>query len=217
MYKLYNVRRWGSMSAHFLLDELEMPYENIWLSAEQVSAPQFRKVSPLGLIPALGLADGHAMFESAAIVSFLTAAHPDKGLAPGLGTPDYGMFLAWLHFMSANVYQTISLAAGSKGFETYAHTPEQRAAIAHAATDQLHRQLAIIEGQLKEAGPFMLGESYSALDPYLFMLTTWALPSEREVLAKFPAIARLASEVRRRPKLQSALEAHGVMQVGAAA
>jgi hypothetical protein len=32
MYKLYNVKRWGSISAHLVLEELGVPYQNIWLT-----------------------------------------------------------------------------------------------------------------------------------------------------------------------------------------
>ena len=89
MYKLYNVKRWGSISAHLVLEELGVPYQNMWMTAEQVRAPEFREISPLGLIPALGLPDGRAIAESAAIVAFLTDAHPDKGLAPPIGSDDH--------------------------------------------------------------------------------------------------------------------------------
>ena len=85
MYKLYNVKAWGSMGVHFLLEEMGVPYTNIWMTPEQVAAPEFRELSPIGYIPALGLDDGSALFESAAIVSFLVTAHPDKGMAPHPG------------------------------------------------------------------------------------------------------------------------------------
>lgn len=85
MYKLYNVKAWGSMGVHFLLEEMDVPYTNIWMTPEQVAAPEFRALSPLGYIPALGLDDGSALFESAAIVSLLVTAHPDKGMAPQVG------------------------------------------------------------------------------------------------------------------------------------
>ena len=29
MYKLYNVKAWGSMGVHFLLEEMDVPYTNI--------------------------------------------------------------------------------------------------------------------------------------------------------------------------------------------
>ena len=67
-------------------------------------------------------------------------------------------------------------------------------------------------GKVSEEGPFLLGESFSAADLYLFMLTIWAKPSERALLERCPAVARLCDNVRNRPKLKAALEAHGVMK-----
>ena len=103
MYKLYNVKGWGSIAPHFVLEEMGLAYENVWMTPEQVRQPAFREISPLGFIPALGLDDGRAIFESAAIVAFLTVAHPDKGLAPPPGSNDYGVYLARLTFMSSNI------------------------------------------------------------------------------------------------------------------
>ena len=44
MYKLYNVKAWGSMSVHFLLEEMDVPYTNIWMTPEQVAAPEYREL-----------------------------------------------------------------------------------------------------------------------------------------------------------------------------
>src|SRR4051794_34883295 len=133
MYKLYNVKTWGSMSAHFVLEELGVPYQNIWLTAEQVRAPEFREISPLGLIPALGLPDGQAVFESAAIVAFLTSAHADKELAPGPGQTDHGLYLSWLVFMAVNLYQMLSLSIDPASLAT---VPDQEEALLNRAAER---------------------------------------------------------------------------------
>ena len=211
MYKLYNVKRWGSMAPHFVLEELGVPYQNIWMVAEQVSAPGFKEVSPLGHIPALGLADGRAMIESGAIVAFLSLAHADKGLCPQPGSADHAVFLSWLHFMSTNIYPAISLSHDHCG---YGRDAAHAAHIAAVATQTCHDLFGILEQRLSEDGPYLMGDTFSALDLYLFMLTIWVKPTEAVVLAKFPAIAALCAEVRARPKLKAALEAHGVMELG---
>jgi glutathione S-transferase len=190
VYKLYTVKAWGSVAPHLLLEEFGVPYESIWMTAEQVAAPAYRAIHPLGMIPAMALPDGQIMFESAAIVAYHVSAHPDKGMAPPPGSPDHGMFLTWLNFMSTNIYPAVS-------------SPEK--------SDPL---FAILERKLGQAGPWLMGANYSALDSYLFMLPLWARPSEEALHGRFPRIAALAQRVRARPGLKKALEAQGVLKVG---
>jgi glutathione S-transferase len=209
MYKLYNVKGWGSMAPHFVLEEMDIPYENVWMTPEQVRTPAFREVSPLGLIPALGLDDGRAIFESAAIVSFLTTAHPDKGLAPPPGSNDHGVYLAWLAFMSSNIYPAINLAYHGRGL---VDSDEAFAVLGQGGAARAGQLFGIIDEKLGEDGPFIMGDSFSAADIYLFMLALWAKPSERDLLQRCRNIARVSEEVRRRPKLRATLEVHGAAQ-----
>jgi glutathione S-transferase len=209
MYKLYNVKGWGSMAPHFVLEEMDLAYENVWMTPEQVRQPAFREISPLGLIPALGLDDGRAIFESAAIIGFLTAAHPDKGLAPPPGSNDHGIYLAWLAFMSSNIYPAINLAFLGRPL---VDTEEDFAMLGRGGDAHANRLFDIVDERLGREGPYMLGESFSAADIYLFMLALWAKPSERALLERCRNIARVSEEVRRRPKLRATLEVHGVDQ-----
>ena len=60
MYKLYNVKAWGSLCVHFLLEEMQVPYTNIWMTPEQVDAVAQGRVwtgqqaRAHGLVDALG-------------------------------------------------------------------------------------------------------------------------------------------------------------------
>ena len=209
MYKLYNVKAWGSMCVHFLLEEMDVPYTNIWMTPEQVADQEFRELSPLGYIPALGLSDGRTLFESAAIVSFLVTAHPDKGLAPQPGSDDYGEFLSWLHFLSTNLYIAINM--GDAG-NFYSRNSTEEAFLLGKSIEKCNQLWAILAKRLETEGPWLMGETYSALDIYAFMLCVFSRPKEAVVHAEFPAIAKFAQAVRARPKLKAALEAHGVME-----
>lgn len=210
MYKLYNVKRWGSISAHLVLEELDVPYQNVWMTPEQVKAPEFRDISPLGLIPALGLSDGRAITESAAIVAFLTDSHPGKGLAPAIGSDDHAQYLSLLVFMAVNLYPHIDLAFDAARLS---ENEEQNAVIRRKSGQQSLAIFDIVENRLAEDGPFLLGDDYSAADIYLFMLTLWAYPSERAVLDRCPHIARVAQHVRNRPRLKAALDTHGAFAI----
>ncbi|MBL8907634.1 MAG: glutathione S-transferase family protein [Rhizobiales bacterium] len=211
MYKLYNVKTWGSLAPHCVLEELGVPYQNIWMTPEQVRDPKFKEISPLGLVPVLGLPDGRPIVESAAIIAFLTDAHADKKLAPAPGEADHAEYLSFLVFMSVNLYQMFSVlyAPGM-----LADTDAEKATVTRRATENANAIFDLIEARLAKEGPYILGERFSAADIYLFMLSLWARPSETEHLARCPHIARVCAAVRARPKLKAALEAHGVMEPG---
>jgi glutathione S-transferase len=213
MYKLYNVKRWGSMAPHFVLEELGVPYQNIWMTPEQVRTEEFRRLSPLGFIPALGLNDGRTIVESMAIVAFLTDAHSDRKLAPKPGSDDGAAYLSSLAFLSSNVYGAMNVAEFSAD---YSADPAIQGKIREHAESNYHNAFDIIDRRLGKEGPFLLGEEFSAADLYLFMMTIWAKPSEGALLNRCKGIAKVSEHIRGRPKLKAALEAHGVMKVSEA-
>lgn len=214
MYTLYNVKRWGSLAPNLVLEELEVPYQNLWLAPEQVRDPAFRELSQLGLIPALRLDDGRAVFESAAIVVFLTNAHQNRGLAPRPGTADHAMYLAWLSFMSSNLYWTLNLTFHP---ELFANGKRAEAALKAKAIERSNTMFDVIEERLKADGPWLLGEEFCAADLYLFMMAIWAKPSEAALHDRCPWIGALATRVRDRPRLGATIEAHAASKVGCAA
>ncbi|MFO1090136.1 MAG: glutathione S-transferase family protein [Hyphomicrobiales bacterium] len=212
MYKLYNVRRWGSMAPHFLLEELDVPYTNVWMTAEQVREPAFKEISPLGFVPALGLSDGRVVFESAAIMDFLLSTWPDKGMSPPIGSSGYGVCLAWISFMASNLYPAISMAFHP---DTYADNEAERARLIAKGAAESNRLFDVINARLATEGPFLAGDDYSAADLYLLMCAVWAQPSETALLERCKNIAWVLGEVRKRPRLRAALDAHGVTEPGA--
>jgi glutathione S-transferase len=63
------------------------------MGAGRYRNPEYLKVSPLGLFPALELGDGTSMFESAAMVQILCDRHPEINLAPLVNEPDRPRYL----------------------------------------------------------------------------------------------------------------------------
>lgn len=210
MYSLYNIPRWGSLAPHLVLEELDVPYQNIWTTREKVKDPAFRELSPSGLIPVLRLDDGRSVIESAAIVTFLCDADPSGRLAPRPGTADHAVYLGWLSFMSSNLYQTINLAIYPQAL---AEGEAAQAALQARATERSLELFDIIEKKLRLEGPWLLGDSFSAGDLYLFMMAIWAMPSEAALHDRCPWIGAVCNGVRERRRLAAALEAHGVGKV----
>jgi glutathione S-transferase len=73
------------MKVIWLLDELGLPFERIDVGGAfgGTDTPEFRKLNPLPLVPALEEEDGFSLFESNAILRYLCVAHaPNSSLYP---------------------------------------------------------------------------------------------------------------------------------------
>ncbi|MFT3689806.1 glutathione S-transferase family protein [Paenirhodobacter sp.] len=95
--RLHHIPGSRSMRVLWLLEEMgARPEVREWsLTDGSLRSPEFRALSPAGRIPALEV-DGRVIFESGAIVQYLTETR--AGFAPPPGTLERAEFLEWLHF-----------------------------------------------------------------------------------------------------------------------
>lgn len=110
MIRLHHVPGSRSFRVLWLLEEMGLPCDlRLWsLTDGSLRSPEFRALSPAGRVPALEI-DGRAIFESGAIVQYLTETR--AMLAPAAGTPERADFLEWLHFAEtqANILQALNI------------------------------------------------------------------------------------------------------------
>jgi glutathione S-transferase len=193
-YKLYGWAGSGSMAVQVALEEIGASYERIWVAREPEALAQFHQLNPTGRVPALGLPDGTIMFESAAMLIHLAAAHREAGLAPSPGTNAHARFLQWMVFLSANVYESVLRIFYAERYST--RGAADAAAIAAKASDDYFAQLAIIGNGL---APYVLGATYSLADAYLYMLASWSPGDAGELHARLPKIGAHAALLKARP------------------
>jgi glutathione S-transferase len=206
MYKLYWHRDTSSTAAMAILEEIGQPYdmqELIWDRGDTEN-PEYLKVSPLGLFPALELGDGTSMFESAAMVQILCDRHPEINLAPLVNEPDRPKYLQWLFYLSNTVYPSTTRIWHPERFTT---TPAYEATVKEQAQKTIIDQWQGIETYLKKEGPYLLGDRFSACDIYLQMITTW-MEDPAELLNYFPAIHNLVKTVVARESCKMANDRH---------
>jgi glutathione S-transferase len=203
MYKLYGVKKWGSLGPQCILEEVGAPYEMVWLSPQDRRGA-YRKINPLGYVPSLQLADGRFVFESSAIVTHITDAHP-SALAPRSGTPDHAMYLSWLTWMNAEIYSTMNAAEFLENEENTVGDAASRAALAQAVWGKVNGLFDIVERHIGETGGFMLGKAVSAADIYLMMVTLWTRPNRRALYERCPNIGRAVAAVNARPAVTKVL------------
>jgi glutathione S-transferase len=200
-----------SMTPHILLEELGVPFELKLVDRANnahKSAP-YLKLNPNGLIPVL--VDGDlVLYESAAIVLHLVDTHRSAGLAPDIGTAERAHFYKWLVWLAASLlppYQ-IYFAERYVAPGNASGVAEVKAAIEkkiEGLIDQIDAHLA------SHGGPWLLGQRFSALDPYAFMLCRWTRNMQRPART-LPHIAPFLQRVLARPATQKVIAAAGLQQ-----
>jgi len=210
MFQLHYYPSNASMAPHIVLRELGVPFELKYVDrnkGEHKSAA-YLKLNPNGLIPVL--VDGELiLYETAAILLHLIDTHPAAGLAPALGTAERAHFYKWLVWLSSTVqammphyfYNDRMVAPGNAAgaLEVRAQAEARIAAM----VDQIDAHLAA------RGGPWFLGERFSVLDPYAFMLCRWTRGMQRpaRTLAHTgPFLERMLA----RPATQKVLEVEGL-------
>ena len=104
MTELFEFPPTRSQRAKWALEELGVAYEShvVDLTEGQQNLDEYRAIHPLGVVPSLRT-DGYTMFESVAIVLQLIDEHPQKKLAPAVGTPERATYYQWCVFAGAEV------------------------------------------------------------------------------------------------------------------
>jgi glutathione S-transferase len=96
--RLYYMPRTRSSRVLWLLEEAGAPYELTEITGAQRRSEEHLRRHPLGRVPALELADGSTMFESAAICLQLADLNPDAGLIGPVGSTERALAYQWVLF-----------------------------------------------------------------------------------------------------------------------
>jgi glutathione S-transferase len=203
----------ASMAPHILLEELAVPYERVLVDRTQGAhkTPEYLKLNPNGLIPVL--IDGDVvLYEAAAICLHLCDTHLTANLAPRLGTSERAQFYKWLAWLSNTVQPALTTyfyperwlsegnAAGAAELKSHAQFKVQ------GLLEQLDAQLA------SHSQPWLLGEHYSAVDPYAMMLCRWTRGFDRRPAREWPHIGPYLERMLARPAVQRVFAAEGLAQ-----
>jgi glutathione S-transferase len=208
MYVLHYYPSNANLAPHILLEEIGAPYRLEWVDRDKDAhkAPEYLKLNPAGLIPVL-IDGGLALPETAAICMHLSDKHPERGLAPTPGTPERAQYYRWLTYLTNTVQAEILVHAYP---ERLADDDAGARAIKRHAQARIGGMLDLIERHLAERGPWMLGDAYSAVDPFLFMLCRWTRNMPSPARAR-PSIKRLLDSMMQRPTVQRAHEQEGLV------
>lgn len=198
MFTVYGRPGSGSAAVEALLAEVDAEYhvEDVLRLADGSLSDAIFKVNPRGEVPALRLPDDSVMTESAAIMIYLADLYPAAGLAPALHAPQRSAYLRWMLYFASSVYM-----ADLRYFypERYSTDVSHAEGIKAKARDHMERDFSIFANELGE-GPYILGETFSAVDIYAAMLVSWA-PDLQALFQRCPNIKSHYEAVAARPKI----------------
>jgi glutathione S-transferase len=154
-----------SITPHIIANELgiNLQLEKVEMkgSERKYSGGDFRKINPLGYIPALEVESGKILTETQSMIQYLADLNPEKNLIPKYGTWERIICVQWLAFIATEIH---------KGFSAlfYESSPEAKINSMKRLTGRFDH----IEKHLNE-NQFILGTNFSVCDAYLYNLINW--------------------------------------------
>jgi len=201
--KLYYSPGACSLSPHIVLRESGLKFEPVQASTKThklQDGTDFYTINPKGYVPVLELDNGERLTEGPAIVQYIADQVPDRKLAPANGTFDRARLQEWLNFTTSEIHKTYSPLFNPA-------VPEEYKAMAKAKLVDRYRW---VDEQL-EGKSFLLGDSFSVADAYLFTVTNWAKHVGID-LSGFKNLSAFMGRVAARPAVQEAMKAEGLIK-----
>jgi len=205
MLKLFYAPGSCALASHIALEEAGAQYDahRMDLKGGDQRKPDYLAVNPKGRVPAL-VTDRGVLTENPAILAFIAQSFPKAKLAP-LDDP-----FAFAQVQSFNTYLCATVhVAHAHGLRGYRWANEQ------SSFDDMKRKVPesvgacyeIIERDMLK-GPWVMGETYTICDPYLFTVAEW-MESDGLDPKRFPKVQDHRRRIYERPAVKRALAQEG--------
>src|SRR5487761_177265 len=201
--KLFYASGACSLSPHIVALEagIELSLQKVNLKTKTIASEgDFLAINPKGYVPTLQLDDGQVLTEGPVIVQYLADLKPEKKLAPPAGTLARYRLQEWLGYINSELHKSYSPLFRP---DTPAETRTERQAY-------LAKRYGVVEKHLAGRS-FLLGDSFTVADAYLFTVTNWA-GTVTFALAPFPNLRAFQERIGARPAVQAAMKAEGLLQ-----
>jgi glutathione S-transferase len=185
----------------WLLEELQLPYTIVPYKRLPIglAPPELKAVHPLGKAPVVEL-DGQKVAESGAAVELIVQRYGSGRLAPPVDSPNYALYLEWLHYPEGSFSLPSSMAMFNRIFKV--DNPAYQAYV----QSQVELQLEYVNDSL--AGKqFLIAGDLTAADVQL----TFSLQAARrsKLLERHPALLAYIERMEIRDAYKRAIEKGG--------
>ncbi|WP_108882408.1 glutathione transferase GstA [Anderseniella sp. Alg231-50] len=201
--KLYYKPGACSLASHVVLHEAGIAFdiEEVDTQAGRTkSGADYTAINPKGYVPALELASGEVLTEGASILQYIADQHPESDLAPKAGTIARARLQEHLNYTASELHKAFG--------PFFSGTADE--ADKQAAGKAVARKFDYLNDILSDGRTYLLGDSFSVADAYLFVVANWSNFTGID-LKKWPAVAAFVERVAARPAAQTAMKAEGLL------
>ncbi len=204
-FRLYVAQYSCSFAAHVCLEYVGADYEAIHLDFQNEAqrSSEYLQLNPKGRVPTLTCEQG-SLTETPAILAYLAQHFPESRLAPIDDAWQFAQMQAFNSYLCATVH-----VAHAHRFRGYRWASEDRSFedMRAKVPESMGACFALIEQEML-AGPWVLGENFSAADFYLATVSRW-LESDGVDLSLLPKVIDHRTRVHEIPAVQRVIEAGG--------
>jgi glutathione S-transferase len=184
MLKLFYAPGSCALASHIALEEAGAKYETVRLNFanNDQRKPEYLKVNPKGRVPAL-VTDKGILTETPAILAYIAQSFPTAALAPVSDPFAFARVQAFNSYLCSTAHVNHAhLMRGSR----WADEPSSLEDMKRKVPKNVGDSFALMEAEMVE-GPWVMGNSYTICDPYLFTLSGW-LERDSVDISRFPKI-----------------------------
>lgn len=155
-FKIHHAPNTRSVRAVWLFEELGLPYELVKykLGDPAMRTPEYRKIHPMGRVPAVE--DGDVtIYESGAIVQYMLARYGEGRMLPSVDSAEFPVYLQWLHYAEGMIMPPVNIIV----VETILLPPERRNDTNVArATKLLGQMLSAVDAHMADGREYLAGD-----------------------------------------------------------
>ncbi len=201
MLKFYYGLGTCALASHIALEDAGLDYtaELVDIKGNQQNSPDYLAINPKGRVPAL-VTDRGILTETPAILTFIAQSAPKANLVP-VNDP-----FAFAQVQSFNSYVCSGMHIA------HAHRMRgRRWATEESSFEDMRRKVPenvragfdLVESKMLR-GPWVMGDTYTICDPYLFTVAGWAKGDSVDI-ADFPKVAEHHRRMKERASVQKVL------------
>ena len=189
-----------SIATAIALNEAGLAYEaiNVDFASGEQTKPAYHAINPKGRVPAL-VVDGGILTETGALLDYVAARAPQAGLVPDDPVMAARMREVMYYLASTMHVNHAHKMRGYRWADNKASWQDMTAKVPQTMAESA----AFVEANCLR-GPFVLGNTPSLADPYLFTVCNW-LPGDQVDLTPFPKIRAFMAQMQARPSVQKAI------------